>query len=282
MNGMIPKTKREHMTDIFSLLRRWYKRILLTVLLASGVAAGLSFLVREQYLSVTTALPASIYASDKAAVFNRNIEALYTSLGSADDLDRIVGTAKLDTVYLAVTDRFNLADHYRFKGSPDRTRMKAARSLKKNSRVMKSGYGELKVMVWDTDPKLAPQLANALLEQLDRMHRDLQSEGNANRLHALRQARARDQDSLLAWRSGPDTARSGSVPARIAEYDKLIAEYELLVENPPTVLVTAERARAAMAPDRPKRLRLIVVTAFLAFLFALLAAVVAERKNILR
>ncbi|MFM2139702.1 MAG: hypothetical protein RJA57_2009, partial [Bacteroidota bacterium] len=73
-----------------------------------------------------------------------------------------------------------------------------------------------------------------------------------------------------------------SLPARIAEFDKLIAEYELLAENPPAVLVVAERARPAMSPDRPKRLRLIVVTAFLAFLFGLLVAVVGERKNILR
>lgn len=277
------------MPDIFSLLRRWYKRILLTVLLASGVAAGLSYLIRDQYLSEATALPASIYASDKAAVFNRNIEALYTSLGSSDDLDRIVGTASLDTVYLAVTDRFNLVEHYRFTGIPERTRMKAARSLKKNSRIRKSGYGELKVTVWDTDPKLAPQLANALLEQLDRMHRDLQGEGNRNRLQALRQARTRDQDSLLSWRNRPvsmstrpDSSLLRSLPAQIAEFDKLIAEYELLAENPPAVLVVAERARPAMSPDRPKRLRLIVVTAFLAFLFGLLVAVVGERKNILR
>ena len=41
---------------------------------------------------------------------------------------------------------------------------KAASLLKKNTKVMKSEYGELKVKVWDTDKNLAPQLANAVMD----------------------------------------------------------------------------------------------------------------------
>ena len=43
----------------------------------------------------------------------------YTSIlfhtWSPDDLDMIIGTANLDTVYIAVTEQFNFSDHYKIK-----------------------------------------------------------------------------------------------------------------------------------------------------------------------
>ena len=39
-------------------------------------------------------------------------------MGDPDELDRIVGTAQLDTLYLAIADQYNLWDHYKLK--PDK------------------------------------------------------------------------------------------------------------------------------------------------------------------
>src|SRR5690349_4517422 len=98
------------MPDITDLFKNWWKQILAVVVL-SLIAVGLiTFFKPRQYLSVATAVPASSYVSDKSKIFSENIQALYSALGEADDLDRVVGTAKLDTAYLAVTDEFNLYD----------------------------------------------------------------------------------------------------------------------------------------------------------------------------
>jgi hypothetical protein len=87
------------------------------------------FLKPSQYLSIATAVPASSYSTDKSKIFNENIEALYSELGNPDDLDMIIGTAKLDTVYLAVTDQFNLFDHYKIPAKDETARHKAAKLL---------------------------------------------------------------------------------------------------------------------------------------------------------
>jgi len=135
------------MPDLFTLIRNWWKPILLLLLLSLTAVGVIVFTKRPEYRSVATAVPASTYSSDKARIFNNNIEQLYTALGTPDDLDLVVGTGKLDTVYLAVTRKFDLQDHYKMEEKGDAAKNKAAVLLKKNSSVTKSEYGELKVSV---------------------------------------------------------------------------------------------------------------------------------------
>jgi hypothetical protein len=267
------------MPDIFDLIVRWWKQMFAVILLSLLAVGIITFLKPRQYLSVTTALPASSYASDKGKIFNENILALYSTLGSADDLDRVLGTATLDTVYLFVADQFNLFDHYKIKGANART--KAALLLKKNTKVIKSAYGELKVKVWDTDKNLAPQLANAILDKLQFIHTDLQSAGNEATLKGLQAGKKKIQFQLDSTTgiSEPLIERKTVLQGQVRQYEKLISEYQLMVDSKPPVLVVVEKAKPSIRPDRPRRMQIIIATAVLSFLFALLAALVMERKN---
>ena len=259
------------MPDIFDIIKNWWKQIL-GVMLVSVLTIGIIvFLKPKLYLSVATAVPASAYASDKGAVFNENLQALYNTLGTTDDLDLVLGTAELDTVYLAVASSNDLVNHYKIDNQdPDRMK-KAADCLRKKSRVMKSGYGELKVRVWDGDKQVASRLANAIMETLEEMHRNLRSVSNQMTL-----------DGLIAGKNkilhGIDSATI-THPERIAEYDKLIAEYQLMVDSKPAVLITVEKARPALYPDKPRKKQILAATTLLSFLFAFFAALILERRK---
>lgn len=265
------------MPDLTDLFKKWWKQILFTVVLAATATGAIVFLSERQYLSVATAVPASTYLSDKSKVFNENIEALYSSLGTADDLDLVTGTAKLDTVYLAVTDLFNLADHYKTKEKGDAGRTRSAALLKKNTRVMKSEYGELKVKVWDTDRNLAPQLANAVLDQLQAIHTRLQNNGNEVTLQGL--LKRKEQILLQIDSAGGSPEKLVNIKEQLAQYEKYISEYRLMIDTKPPALIVVEKAKAAERPDRPRRMQFIIAAAFLGFLFSLLVAVVLDRKK---
>lgn len=270
------------MPDLFDLISNWWKRILVVIILSLLAVGTITFLKPQQFLSVTTAVPASSFASDKAKVFSENIQALYSTLGTTDDLDMILGTANLDTVYLFVNDQFNLFDHYKMKEKGPAARTKAAYLLKKNTKVMKSEYGELKIKVWDTDKNLAPQLANAIMERLNTIHADLQSAGNEATLHGLKSGKKKIQMKLD---SIPGNAESMMESKRILyeqgmKYEKLISEYQMMVDSKPPVLIVVEEAKATSKPDRPKRIQILLATAVLSFLFALLAALISERRKI--
>ena len=278
------------MPDIIYLISRWRKQIMLVVLVSLAIAASLVFIMPSQYLASSTALPTNPVTADKSIVFNNNIRDLYNSLGQSGDLDKIVGTGQLDTIYIAVATQYNLVSHYKInEDKPSAAIRKAARTLKKDTRITKSEYGELLVQVWNKDKTLAPQLANSLMEKLAAIHGDLLNKNNLSILHSLKNGRKtieRSLDSLVT--SGPQTGSASQSPGynratllqeQIKEYEKLETEYQLMTDAKPAAIVIVERARISENPDRPKRLIILLATAVASFLFALWLALILEKRK---
>jgi uncharacterized protein involved in exopolysaccharide biosynthesis len=67
---------------------------------------------------------------------------------------------------------------------------------------------------------------------------------------------------------------------QIQQYAKLIGEYELIVNANPKVLLIVENAAVPSRPDRPHLLTWLLITAFAGFVFAVLTALVLERKRV--
>jgi hypothetical protein len=275
------------MPDIFDLMARWWKQMLIVIIVAMIIVAAIVFSEKPLYLSVTTALPGSGILTDKAKIFNNNIQGLYPSLGNPDDLDKILGTAQLDTVYLAVATAYNLWDHYKIEDKEKQIGHSAA-ILKNNSKVFRSEYGELKIKVWDTDKNLAPQLANAILDKLNSIHQSVAAISNEKVLESLKEGkqklkRSLDAITLIPMRSTLELKDTFGNPAvymtQLTEYDKLITEYQLTLDTNPSVLVVVEKARASQTPDKPQRVRLLIATLVISFLFSLLLALYLERRK---
>ncbi len=256
------------MPDLIDLLRKWWKPMLLLVVITLTATLIFTFLTPKKWLAVATAVPASSFASDRSRIFNENIQALYSSLGNPDDLDLIVGTANLDTVYLSVVDELKLQDHYKVSETGEAARRKIATKLRKNVKVIKSGYGELKVKAWDKDQKLSALVANAILEKLRSIHQDLQSESNRLTLETLKNEYAR----LM---TKPDSVSA----SQLEEYKKLLGEYELIAGSKPQVLITVEPARTPEWPDKPRMGFNLLAVGGLTLIFSMLIALFLEGRR---
>ena len=232
------------MPDLFDLFLRWWKQILALVATSVVIAAVVVLLTPKKYLAATTAVPASTYSADKTGVFSQNLQSLYSALGTADDLDLVLGTAHLDTVYCAVADQLNLSAYYGIsKGDTNATR-KAACVLKKRTRVIKSDYGELKVKVWDCEPKRAASFANSIMDKLEEIHQRIQTINNNILLSKITDEYAQKKlsyekisDSLSHTVSQSTTellsVQKSSVLQQMLEYEKLLDQYRLMVNARP-------------------------------------------------
>jgi capsular polysaccharide biosynthesis protein len=283
------------MPDIFLVMaRRWRLMLLLTL---AGAAAALlaSLLSPKLYLGVTTALPVNTQVNDKARIFNSNIESLYSEIGTADELDKIEGTAKLDTVFLAVAAAHHLATHYNLDTSAGDALEKAALLLRKSSDIGKTGYGELKIKVWDKNKETAATLANALMQTINAIHERLQTENNRTVLQKLKEEYLQklkanvdnetetmqfsDSSKLPALSASDVALRQENRIAELKEYAKLIGEYELAVKTTPKVLLVVEQARPLPWPDRPKTTLNVLLAFFASLLFSFLLAVYVESRQ---
>ncbi|HEV8506939.1 MAG TPA: hypothetical protein VGQ53_16120 [Chitinophagaceae bacterium] len=278
------------MPDLFDLMWRWRKQILLLVFTTLVVTTGIVFLVPKRYLSVSTALPASSFATDKTSVFSQNLQSLYSTLGLPDDLDKIVGTAQLDTVYRYVIAQLNLTDHFGLHKTDINAIPKAALILKKHTRVIKSDYGELKVKVWDVDRDLAASIANAIMEKLQEIHQDVQAANNSMMVTKINEqyvAKKIDYEKLTDSLSHPGNtstaellnAHKSSLLQQIQEYEKLLNQYKLIADAKPQALIIVERATPAVSPDQPKPLEAIVAATVLSFFFAVLTALALNKRK---
>lgn len=265
------------MPDFLAVLCRWWKMMLVVCLLATTIGTGISLLLPKKFLSVATALPSSSVLADKARIFDNSIQALYSSFGSADELDKFEGLANLDTLFIAVAKEQNLASHYNYSARPDAL-FKAAKKLKKaNSRIEKNGYGELKVKVWDRSPMLAATIANSLMQKMQALLLHLQNQTNAATLQTLQQEYAKKLQQYNALATGAASSHTvGQMDApgeavlmqQLQQYQQLISEYQIALASSPQLLLVVEPGRPAMHADKPE----VLLTAVLSFLAALITS----------
>lgn len=272
------------MPDIFYLVSRWWKQILVIVILSLLSVGTVLFILPPKYLSTTTALPASTYLKDKASIFSNNLQQLYPVLGIPDDLDMIAGTGQLDTPYIAVAKEFNLYDHYKTAEQGDAAIIKAAYILKKNAKVSKSDFGELKVKVWDTDKNLAPKLADAIMRTLQSIHQDIHNSNNVAILASLKEGKDKLDTQLqkLTTNStipGQPNSERVVLTDQAQQYEKLIGQYQLMADSKSPVLIVVERARVSSWPDKPKKVLWLTATFVLSFVFALLLVLLLEKRK---
>jgi hypothetical protein len=279
------------MPDLFVLFSKWWKQVIAITVLSMLGTGVIVFIQPRQYMSESTAIPATSLTSDKARIFSEQIQSLYSDLGTTDDVDRIVGTAELDTVYIYLINKFDLYSHYKLKDDDSVKQFLAIKELKGNAKVFKSDYGELKVRVWDTDKNLAAQLANAMTEKLRTIHQDLQNTNNELILQKAKEAyelKKTDfkivQDSLSHMDitkadAALLNARREALLSQVQEYEKLINEYQLICNTKPQVFTVIEKAKPAYKADRPKRVITVLAAMVIGFLFSFLLALVLDRRK---
>lgn len=291
------------MPDILSvLLQRWRLIVLLT--LAGTAAAFLASMLRPKlYVGVITALPVNTLVNDKARIFNQNIEALYSEIGTADELDKLEGTAQLDTVFRAVAVANNLPQHYNLDTTAADVWEKAVLQLRKNTEVSKTGYGELKIKVWDKNNETAALLANGLLQTINAIHERLQTENNRTILQKLKEAYAEKTvaefetaNQMIQFQNRPAKRTDSVMPTpgtslgdaytkqteraeERKQYAKLIHEYELAVRTTPKALLVVEQAHPSPWYDRPKTSRDVLIAFLASLVFSLLLAVFVQSRN---
>lgn len=276
------------MPDLLHVFFRRWKLILLLTLLAGIIAFVVSLLSPKEYLSTATALPVNVMVNERSRIFSNNIQVLYSDFGTPDELDKIEGTAALDTIFIAAAQELKLAEHYKIHAGNESI-YNAALTLRKNSKISRSAYGELKIKAWDRDNEMAARMANSLLQKIQQLHQRLQNENSKLILERLKQdyqARQEEYKSLsdsAASFTGAEaelwSAKKTAMLQQVQQYENLIDQYQISINSNPQVLLTVETAKPSPWPDKPKLLPTLLLAVFASFVFAFLLALFIESRN---
>jgi hypothetical protein len=253
------------MPDPIIVLGNTWKKIIGISIIMAVIAFVISLIFPKQYLSTSTALPVNSLVADRARIFNQHIDGLYSSIGSADELDKIEGTSKLDTLYLSVIRNLNLTRHYHLSSGAE-GEMKAVLQLRRNSDISKTGYGELRIKVLDKDRNMAANICNDLMDQLQRIQSNVLSQLDSIQYSALIQNKKLEMSGFDS--SADDTSGSkNTLPLKSKNYNQLLDEFRINLSLKTPALLIVEKARPALWADKPDLMKITLFTFFGSLLF---------------
>ena len=273
--------------------RRQWKLIIVFVAISLAVASILLLLLPKQYEATAVATAGNPLLSDKAYLFNPNIDQLYSNYGSADDLDRLYGIANLDSTYKVIVDFFNLVDYYKSTGANNAIRRrKAVFGLKKDVEIQKNEVNQLTVSVWNKDPALAANIANSIIEVVQQITAAGLKKSYEQSLFLLDSTLAGlvskygalvgSGNNATGLQAGKDVAlfdvEKTTLLEQIKQYQKTYSEVALASKNIQPALIVLQTASPWAKAGKPRVLAWLFGVLVASFSFGLLAVLLYDRK----
>ncbi len=161
--------KEFNLITALRIVLKWKKPILVLIIV-SGIAAALFsvFVMDEYFLSSSTFYPSNQYVSDRSMIFNsQNTGGQIEYFGGKGDVNRILTIANSEPIIDYIIDSFKLVEHYKIDRTVAYWKTKVRKKFDKNYEAIKTEHDAVDISIFDTDPKLAAAIVNAVVEKVD-------------------------------------------------------------------------------------------------------------------
>ncbi len=278
-----------HSTSLFNLhdtaavvRNRWKPIAFFVAIVLALTTLILFFILPKKYKAEVVAVATNPSLADKARMFNTNIQLLYSNFGTSEDLDRLYGVARLDTIYKTLVDEFDLTTYYQVKGDSSLKQKNAVHDLKEDVTVQKTELNQLRIMVWNKGNRLAADMANRMMQIIENLLAEVWRSDYKRSIETLHNAIAQmeDEHRLLLDSGGPIAmAKKEGLLNSIQQYRKAANEIQLASANTIPALIILEKAYPAAKAAKPDKLMTLISAFLLALFFGICAALLVDRKT---
>lgn len=164
---------------IFEILKRYWKTIIIFVLISSVMGLGVAFYLKSYYKSTC-----SIYTLDHRAMIMSSTlgsaeidDNMFSPLGGAnlrigtpDDVDQVMGALMSEKVRMQIIKEFGLYERYNIKPEHPKAKSKMLAILEDNLKIKRTSYNTLEISVWETEPELAQKIANRFVSLANELY----------------------------------------------------------------------------------------------------------------
>jgi uncharacterized protein involved in exopolysaccharide biosynthesis len=164
--------KEFNLVAAIRIILKWKNPILILVVV-SGIAAGLFsvFVMDEYFLSTSTFYPTNQYVNDRSLIFNTQSGAAVEYFGNKSDVNRVLTITNSEPLMNYIIDSFKLVSHYKIDTTAKYWKTKVKKKFDKNYESIKTEHDAVQVSIYDTDPKLAAAMTNAVVEKADYLNK---------------------------------------------------------------------------------------------------------------
>ena len=288
---MQPNENEFNLAGVMHAWQRRWKLITAFVAISLVVTSILLVFIPRQYESIAVATAGNPLLSDKAYLFNQNVDQLYSNYGNADDIDRLLGIANLDTTYNLLVDSFKLYNYYTTSKSNKAIRRRnAVLGLKKDVQIQKNELNQFTLSVWNKHPVVAANIANSMLGIIQKITANGLQKSYEQTLFLLdstlvgMQSEYEEITNISRERQTPKTAvelinaKKATLLEQMKQYQKTYSEVAMAAANVQPSVIVLQSATPAVKAGKPPVLAWLLGVLLTSTTFGLLAVLLYDRK----
>lgn len=179
---------------------KWKLHILILAITSGIIAAIFSvYVMDEWFLSWSTFYPTNQALSDRVNIFNTDASVQVEYFGTKQDVNRILTIANSNPVIEYVIDSFRLADHYKIASDKPYRKTIVRKKFEKKYEAIKTEHDAIQVSFYDTDPKVAAAIVNAVTEKVDQLNKEHVSQTKQKSYEAIARQTLKLQEDVNGY-----------------------------------------------------------------------------------
>lgn len=275
-----------NLLDLLLVLARHKKMIAKVTVVAALLAVGISLLMTNIYTGTAKILPPQQSQSSASAMLSQlgGLAGMAgSSLGIKNPNDLYVAMLKSRNIMEKIAKRFNLQKIYE-----QETLTGTLKVLEGSTDISSGKDGVITVEVSDKDPQLAANMANAFIEELDKLMQTYSlTDASQKRTffdQQLRQAKDKLTDAELVLDKTPNTSLEYLNALRNLKYQEavwgiLANQFEMAkldeAKDYPLIQIL-DKATPPEKKSKPKRSLIVILATLVAFFLAVIWAFISE------
>ncbi|MBK9732411.1 MAG: hypothetical protein IPO83_14240 [Chitinophagaceae bacterium] len=185
-----------NLIEFLKLIVKWRKPVLIVMgigLLGSIVITD-PHIMPPYYESVSLIYPLNPNLTQSSNLFGDNAQGYF---GTAADVDRILSIAGSVPLKMFIVQKFNLFKHYKIDSMKSKYPVEAVlKELHSNYTFEKNDRGAIEITVYDRDPQVAADMANAIVAKIDETNQALLND-NKQKILSIYEVKLKEKQGQL-------------------------------------------------------------------------------------
>lgn len=281
--------------QLFDVIKAIYqkRKTLLIVLIVSGIiGSAVAMLLPVYYKSTTIFYAANPGMNDRQNLFREqagNLPIEY--FGSEKDVDRVLQICKSGNINGYIVNKYHLAQHYKIDTTSPYYHTLVSEQFKENSQMVRNELGAIEITIFDTDAKMAADMANDIVNTVDNINKSFFAEQNQKGIRLMEQniqskttQISHLNDTLAQLRRGSNqdliSTYAAQQKAAVKDLNKLnglYEQYKAAAGNEFSTVNVIEPAYAAERKSKPVRWLIVVSIVLVSFSVSVIYLLLKER-----
>lgn len=154
----------------------WRKRKILLIVTSAGFAVStiIAFLMTPLYRSTAIVFPAA--TSTVSFSEQRNAKASSMDFGEEEQAEQLIQILQSSRIRDKIVSRFDLMQHYDIAPNDANKHYKLVKAYTEHILFVRTRYGSIQIDVLDTDPVMAADIANKIVDLIDTVKNEMVAE----------------------------------------------------------------------------------------------------------